>query len=106
MLRSWVRWFRCETKLTPPRWRSGAATVGFASATVSLGVIISIGVHAIFTGGLPYFHPLLLLAFKVGFLASLTGILGAVIGRGQLEKPAIISSVLCLLIWIVEAAAQ
>lgn len=106
VVRSWVRWSRSPIKLTAPRWRSGVTAVGFAASTMSLAVIIALGVYAIFTGGLPYYHPLLMLAFRVGFPASLAGVLAALIGKGQLEVPTIISSLLCLLIWFVEAIAQ
>lgn len=104
--RNWVRWSRSAVRLTPPRWRSGVATVGFGAASISLAVIIALGAHAIFTGGLPYYHPILILAFRIGFLTALAGVLAALIGKGQLEVPTIISSLLCLLIWFVEAIAQ
>jgi hypothetical protein len=106
VVRSWFRWSRTEVKLTAPRWRSGVTIVGFAASSVSLSVIIALGAHAIFTGGLPYYHPLLMVAFRIGFLTALVGVLAALTGKGQLEKPTIISSLLCLLIWFVEALAQ
>jgi hypothetical protein len=106
VVRSWVRWFRAAVKLTPPRWRSAVTTVGFGASTVSLTVIVMLGVHAFITGGLPYYSPPLMMAFRVGFLTALCGVLAALIGKGQLEVPTIISSLLCLLIWFVEAIAQ
>jgi hypothetical protein len=106
VVRSWVRWFRTAVKLTPPRWRSAVTTVGFGASTVSLTVIVMLGVHAFITGGLPYYSPPLMMAFRMGFLTALCGVLAALIGKGQLEVPTIISSLLCLLIWFVEAIAQ
>lgn len=106
VVRSWVRWFRAEVKLSPPRWRSGITTIGFGASTASLTVIVTLGVHAFITGGLPYYSPPLMMAFRVGFLTALYGVLAALIGKGQLEVPTIISSLLCLLIWFVEALAQ
>jgi hypothetical protein len=46
------------------------------------------------------------IAFRIGFLTALFGALSALIGKGQLEKPTIISSLHCILIWFVEALAQ
>ena len=46
------------------------------------------------------------LAFRVGFLTALCGVVGALIGKGHLEVPTIVSSLLCLLIWILEAGTQ
>jgi len=104
--RSWVRWSRNQVKLTPPRWRSGITIIGFGASTTSLAVIVALGAHALITGGLPYYHPILMLAFRVGFLTALGGVLAALIGTGQLEVPTTFSSLLCLLIWFVEAMAQ
>jgi hypothetical protein len=39
VVRSWVRWFRAEVKLIPPRWRSGITTIGFGASTASLKVV-------------------------------------------------------------------
>src|ERR1700747_2415786 len=89
VVRSWVRWFRVEVKLSPPRWRSGITTIGFGASTVSLTVIVTLGVHAFITGGLPYYSPPLMMAFRMGFLTALCGVLAALIGKGQLEVPTI-----------------
>jgi len=106
IVRTWLRWSRAEVKPSPPRWRSGVATIGFGASTASLTVIIALGIHALITGGFPYYSAPLILAFRVGFLTALCGVVAALIGTGQLEVPTIVSSVLCLLIWFVEAMAQ
>jgi hypothetical protein len=104
--KTWVRWVSSGATLTEPRWRSLAATIGLAASTFSLSLIIALAIHAVITGGFPYYSRPLMTAFRVGFLTALTGVLGALIGKGSLEVPAIISSILCLLIWFVEAVAQ
>jgi hypothetical protein len=104
--KTWLRWSRAEVKFSPPRWRSGIATIGFGASTASLTLIVALGVHALITGGFPYYSPPLMLAFSVGFLTALCGVLTALIGTGQLKVPTIVSSLICLLIWFVEAAAQ
>ena len=106
VVRTWVRWVLAEVKLSPPRWRSGIATIGFGASTASLTVIVALGVHALITGGFPYYSPPLMLAFRVGLLTALCGVVAAFIGKGQLEVPTIVSSLFCLLIWFVEAMAQ
>lgn len=106
VVRCWVRWFRAEVKLSPPRWRSGITTIGFGASSASLTVIVALGVRAFITGGLPYYSPPLMMAFRVGFVTALCGVLAALLGKGQLEVPTIISSLLCLLVWFVEALAQ
>ena len=104
--RAWARWLRSENRLTIPRWRSITVVLGFVASTVSLAVIVFLAIHALATGGFPYYSSPLLFAFRIGFLTAIIGMLAALIGKGQLEKPTIISSLICLLIWIVEAAAQ
>lgn len=106
VVRTWLRWFRSEVRLGPPRWRSGITTVGFGASTASLILIVAVGVHAIITGGFPYYSAPLMLAFRVGFLTALCGLASALVGTGQLEVPTVVSSLLCLLVWFVEAMAQ
>jgi hypothetical protein len=106
VVRTWLRWSRAEVKLSPPRWRSGVTTIGFGASTASLTLIVALGIHALITGGFPYYSPPLMLAFRIGFLTALSGVVAALIGTGQLEGPTFVSSLLCLLIWFVEAVAQ
>lgn len=80
--------------------------LGFGLTTASLLLINALAIHAFITGGLPYYHPLLLLTMGLGFFSALLGMLAAFVGTGPLENPTIAVSVLCLLIWIVEAIAQ
>ena len=82
------------------------AVLGFALTSVSLLLINALTVHAFITGGLPYSHPILLFASRLGFLSALFGMLVAFVGTGQLENPTIAASGLCLLIWVVEGIAQ
>lgn len=104
--RTWVCWSRSDVKLSEPQWRSGLTTFGFGASTASLVVIVALAAHALITGGLPHYHPVLLLVFRVGFLTALCGMMTSLIGTGQLEVPTIACSLLCLLIWFVEAIAQ
>jgi hypothetical protein len=104
--RTWLRWSKSGTKWPDPQWRSIVATLGFVASSSSLLLIVGLAVHAIITGGFPYYSAPLMFAFRIGFLTSFAGIIGAVLGKGPLEIPTIISSLLCLLIWLMEAFAQ
>jgi hypothetical protein len=106
VVRTWLRWFRSEVRLSPPRWRSAITAVGFGMSTACLTLIVALGIHAIITGGFPYYSAPLMLAFRIQFFTALGGLLAALIGTGQLEVPTIVSSLLCLLIWFVEGMAQ
>src|SRR5438309_9387640 len=53
--RTWLRWLRAETKLVPPKWRSGVTTFGFSACTVSLTTILFFMVYATVSSSLtPY----------------------------------------------------
>jgi hypothetical protein len=106
VVRTWVRWFRSKVKLAEPRWRSVTTVCGFALTTSSLLVIVALALHALITGGLPYYHPFLLRVIRIGVLTALAGMGAGFIGTGQLENPTIAVSGLCLLIYFVEAMAQ
>jgi hypothetical protein len=68
--------------------------------------MLVLGVHAMVTGGFPYYHPTLMLAMAIGLLTAIFGVLAAIAGKGPLEIPTIICSTLCLLIWFGSAIAQ
>jgi cytochrome b561 len=106
VVRAWLRWFRSDPRLGEPQWRSRIATLGFGASTASLLIILAVAIHAVITGGLPYYHPVLMLAFRLGFLTTVLGIAAGMVGTGQLETPNLVCSVSCLLIWFVEAMAQ
>lgn len=106
VLWTWLGWIQSGEKLAIPKWRGVAAVIGFTSTTTSLLLILVLAVHALLTGGFPYYHPTLMLAFAIGFLTAMLGVVAAIAGKGPLEVPTIISSILCLLIWFVEAIAQ
>jgi hypothetical protein len=102
---TWIRWFRGKVRLDKPRWRSGASVLGFALTTVSLWLILVLATYALIAGGVPYYHPALMLSMRVGVFSALAGRVAAFIGTGQLESPTIAVSGLCLLIWFVEGVA-
>src|SRR5437660_11899504 len=53
--RTWLSWLRAETKLVPPKWRSGVTTFGFSACTVSLTTILFFMVYATVSSSLtPY----------------------------------------------------
>jgi hypothetical protein len=91
---AWRRWVRRDAKFSNAKWRSGITTLGFGASTVSLVVIVALAVHALITGGLPHYHPVLLFAIGLGLLSALCGIVAAIVGAGQLEVPTIACSIL------------
>jgi len=104
--RTWLRWLRAETKLVPPKWRSGVTTFGFSACTVSLTTILFFMVYATVSSSLTPYHPISLLAYRIIFATSLLAIVAAVVGKGPLETPTFVCSLLCLLVLAVAAFAS
>lgn len=105
VIRTWIRWFRTETKLPSPKWRGIITTSGFAASTVSLATIIFLTVYASLSSSLTPYHPTAVLAYRIIFVTSLSALIAGIIGKGSLETPTFICSLLCLLVLVITAFA-
>ena len=101
----WARWFRSKEQVTP-KWRKAATLAGFCLATFSTVLSVFLFVHASFTGGYPYYHPVEMFCIGFGFLSSFLGLAGSAVGKGKLGPHVAVISVLNMLLWFVDAAAQ
>jgi hypothetical protein len=104
--RTWLRWFRAETRLVPPRWRSGVTTFGFSACTASLITILLLTVYATVSSSLTPYHPISLLAYRIIFATSLLAIVAAIVGKGPLEKPTFVCSLVCLVVLAIAGFAS
>ena len=102
----WSRWARNHVNTVVPKWRGALAFAGFLLATLSLLAAVGLWFHALFTGGFPFYHPVLLFWLRVGFWAAVMGFALGLLGKGQLRTPAIVCSIVCFVIWLSEAMAQ
>ncbi len=101
----WVTWFRSGKKVTP-EWRARAAFVGLCFATFSTVLSVFLFVHATLTGGYPFYHPVELFCIRFGFLTALLGLVASIVGKGKLRSHVAAISILNLLFWFIDAAAQ
>jgi hypothetical protein len=102
---AWFRWFLRREQLTP-KWRAGIFLVGLFFATLSTALSSFLFVHAAFTGGYPFYHPVELLCVRYGSLTAFLGILATIAGKGALRFHVAAISTLNLLIWFADAMAQ
>ncbi len=102
----WSRWMRNHVNPVVPQWRGALAFAGFLLATLSLLAAIGLWFHALFTGGFPFYHPVLLFWLRIGFWAAVMGFAFGLLGKGQLRKPTIVCSIVCFVVWLSEAMAQ
>ena len=101
----WVMSFRSGEKVTP-KWRGGTAIAGLCFATFSTVLSVFLFVHATFTGGYPFYHPIELFCIRWGFLTALLGLVASIVGKGKLRLHVAAISIVNLLFWFVDAIAQ
>ena len=98
-------WFQSKHRVWGD-WRSATFFLGMVSATVSTAVNVYLYVHALYTGGYPFYHPTELLCLRWGSLTALIGIVAAMTGFGKARILLAIISLLNLLGWFGDALAQ
>src|SRR6202035_2438229 len=104
LLWCWAVWFRSKPEVR--QWRTAVLLVGLLCATLSAGLDVYLYVHALYTGGYAFYHPVELLCIRWGSLTALLGIVAASVGKGSGRVPLAIISVLNLMIWFADAMAQ
>jgi hypothetical protein len=104
--RTWLRWFLAEPRLVSPKWRSGVTTFGFSACTISLVTILLLMVYATVSSSLTPYHPISLLADRIIFATSLLAIVAGIVGKGPLETPTFVCSLLCLLVLAIAGFAS
>jgi hypothetical protein len=102
---SWFRWAR-SARDEGPKWQPVVAVVGFSFATVSTILSAFLYIHAVFTGGYTFYHPVELFCIRVGTLTALVGLIATALGKGKLRLPGVFVSLLNLLVWFIDAMAQ
>lgn len=101
----WVGSFRLGEKVTP-KWRASTAIAGLSLATFSTVLSVFLFVHATFTGGYPFYHPVELFCIRWGSLTALLGLAASLMGKGKLRLHVAAISIVNLLVWFGDAVAQ
>jgi hypothetical protein len=101
----WVRWHKADQR-NFPQWRAIVASVGLFCATVSTVLSAFLFIHAVITGGYPFYHPVELFCIGAGSLTAVLGIVAAVAGKGNVDGHVAVISMLNLLLWLIDAVAQ
>jgi hypothetical protein len=101
----WVAWIRLKPKALGS-WRVAAVPVGILCATISVTLSVFLYIHALYTGGYPFYHPVELRCIRWGTLTALLGIIAAIVGKGRGRIPLAVISVLNLAMWFADAMAQ
>src|SRR5579859_5754319 len=100
------RWALSVPKFPAPAWRTYLALVSTALAGISVLLWITIGIWARVIGGFPFYDPLLMRFYGLGFLTSSVGLVTALTGKGKLRWPACCVSALMTFLWIAAASGE
>ena len=103
---SWASWLRSGGKWTKPMWRNAVAFCGFLGCTFAALLLSALAIHALVTGGFPFYSPTLMLAFRLGILTSSLGLLAGFLGKGPLQIPSLACSAFALLMWFIQGITQ
>jgi hypothetical protein len=106
MVWGWVRWARHKNPIT---LFSILSLIGFALATLSESIAISMVIYARLTGGFDFYDPILMKIYAVGTLLSLVGFIFAIVGiwkPSSLRWLALGCTVGTLLYWFIQAASE
>jgi hypothetical protein len=103
---NWIRWARRKEDPAVSNWRIVIVLVGFGLATLSAALDLFLTLHALFTGGYDFYHPVEMFCIRLGSLASVLGLVAAVLGKGRARVATAVASFVTLLLWFVDAATQ
>jgi hypothetical protein len=95
-----------RTQTVSPKWRSGVTAFGFSACTVSLVTTLLLMLYANVSSSLTPYHPISVLAYRTIFVTSLLAIVAGIVGKGPLETPTFVCSVLCLLVLAIAGFAS
>jgi hypothetical protein len=101
----WVRWVKSERKVTPS-WRAVVSLVGLCFLTFSSALSLFMWVHAVITGGYPFYHPVELFCIRYGGLTALLALIAAGIGKGKVRPHIAVMAACNLFTWFADAVAQ
>lgn len=102
----WLRWTRNNN---PKTLFSALSLIGFALATASESIAVSMVIYARVTGGFGYYDPTLMRIYAVGMLLSLLGLILASVGAwkpSSLRWFALACTLGTLFYWLAQAAAE
>jgi len=102
----WIRWWKRTPRLQPPKWRAIVAAIAFLAGTASFALSVGLAVYSSVSGGLRFYHPVLVCFGRLGFLLSVSGLCLTILGKGQLRVPGLVSNLLTLAFWCVLGGLQ
>jgi hypothetical protein len=101
---NWVGWLKSGLQIQ--KWRTVMNGVGLSFVTIFSILASFLYVHAVITGGYPYYHPIEMLCMGIGALTALAGLAAAIAGKGKVRISVAVISMLNLLLWFIDGVSQ
>jgi hypothetical protein len=100
------RWLRTTPRIVLPAWRSYFAFAATSLAGVSVLIWILMGIWAHTIGGFPFYDPILMRLYALGFLTGCAGLAAGLLGKGKLRWPACGVSALMTFLWLAAMSGE
>ena len=100
------RWWGSSPRIGLPAWRSYVAIGAFCLATLSFLLWLTLVAWARAIGGFPFYDPVVMRFYGLGFLTGASGIAMSLAGKGRLRWPACGVSALMTFLWIAAASGE
>jgi hypothetical protein len=99
-------WWRSSPKVESPKWRSYLGLAAFSLAGISALLFPFLAIWARVRGGFPFYDPVLLRCYGLGFILGAGGFLLSLLGKGKVRWPACVISFAMMFIWLMASTAE
>jgi hypothetical protein len=99
-------WWRSSPKVESPKWRSYLGLTAFSLAGISALLFLFLAIWARVRGGFPFYDPVVLRCYRVGFILGAGGFTLSLLGNGKVRWPACVISFAMMFMWLVAAAGE
>jgi hypothetical protein len=104
LLWNWVGWLKSGLQI--PKRRTIMNGLGLSFVTISSILATFLYIHAVITGGYPFYDPIEMRCMGIGTLTALAGLAAGIGGKGKLRISVAVISTLNLFLWFIDAVAQ
>jgi hypothetical protein len=99
-------WWNSSPRVESPEWRSYLGLGALNLAGISALLFLFLAIWARVRGGFPFYDPVLLRCYGLGFITGAGGFLLSLPGKGKVRWPACVISFAMMFIWIMAASSE
>lgn len=103
---AFLRWWRSTPRIGVPAWRSYTAIGAFCVSVLSFLLWLTLFAWAHAIGGFPFYDPVVMCFYALGFLTGVLGMVLSLIGKGKLCGPSFSFVAIMTLLWVLAASGE